>query len=353
LETVRVDICYRPLRIAWAIKSGDMEAFRAAARISFALWGGRFNPIVVVDNPKEAESLIDVFRVDVILPLGDTEQVKEFPKKFPHIITPFFHENIFVGDADYGVRSEVLDVHNALVHLQDKPEWEEVKERGLRLYTWAPNDPLADVFLMQLGEFPSPDEIHIDYRGFLKDVSEGKEVAINPASKLPADLFEHPSIAFISRYGLERHYSVPAGWDTPGFFSGDVSNFDDLVCCWNLRASDIPLLFVDVKHLERYGETVAARGKAMRDMVSHRRHEVRSEDCSLGPGRGPRQGRHGEGDDGSHKAIQRRGGVVSLHRWRRNVEWIEHPPTDDVSRRCFDPRSDRHRIRKAQGILFT
>jgi hypothetical protein len=66
---------------------------------------------------------------------------------------------------------------------------------------------------------------------------------------------------------------VPSGWDTPGFFSGDASNLDDLVCCWNLRASDIPLLFVDVRHLERYGGTVAAWGKAMRDMVSHRRHE--------------------------------------------------------------------------------
>ena len=106
------------------------------------LWGGRFNPIIVVDKPQEAASLIDVFHVDMILPLGDSEQVKEFPKKFPHIITPFFHENIFVGDAEHGARSEVLDVHNALVHLQDRPEWKQVKERGLRLYAWAPEDPL-------------------------------------------------------------------------------------------------------------------------------------------------------------------------------------------------------------------
>ena len=68
METVRVDISYRPLRIGYAIKAGDMEAFRAAARFSFALWGGRFNPIIVVDEPQEADSLIDVFRVDMILP---------------------------------------------------------------------------------------------------------------------------------------------------------------------------------------------------------------------------------------------------------------------------------------------
>jgi len=115
------------------------------------------------------------------------------------------HQNIFVGDAEHGARSEVLDIHNALVHLQDGPEWKQAKERGLRLYTWAPDDPLADVFLMQFGEYPNANEIHIDYRGFLKNVGEAKEVSIHPASKLPADLFAHPSIAFVSRYRLERH----------------------------------------------------------------------------------------------------------------------------------------------------
>jgi hypothetical protein len=273
LETVRVDITYRPLRIGYAIKAGDMEAFRAAVRVSFALWGGRFNPIIVVDKPHEAESLIDVFRVDLILPLGDSKEVKEFPKKFPHIIRPFIGENIFVGDADHGARSQVLDIHNALVHLQDRPEWKQIKESGLRLYSWATDDPLADVFLMQFGGYPSADEIHIDYRGILKDVSDAKEVVIDPAAHLPASLFEHPGISFIARYGLEPHYGARWGWDTPGFFSGDANNFDDLVCCWNLRASDIPLLFVDVKHLERYGETLGAWGETMRDRVSHRRHE--------------------------------------------------------------------------------
>jgi hypothetical protein len=250
-----------------------MDAFRAAARVSFALWGGRFNPIIVVDQQEQAENLIDVFRVDVILPLGDSEEVKAFPKRFPHLIKPFFHDNVFVGDGEDGARSQVLDIHNALVHLQDKPEWKIIKDRGLRLYTWAPDDPLANVFLMQFGEYPSADEIHIDYRAFLKDAGEAKEVTIDAASKLAADIFEHPSISFVSRYGIERHYSVPGGWDTPGFYSGDAGNFDDLVCCWNLRAADIPLLFVDVKHLDRYGDTVGAWGKAMRDMVSNRRHE--------------------------------------------------------------------------------
>jgi hypothetical protein len=273
VETVRVDICYRPLRIGWAIKAGDMDAFRDAAKISFALWGGRFNPIIVVDQEERAQELIDVFRVDLILPLGDSQEVKDFPKKFPHLITPFHHNNVFVGDEANGVRCQVLDVHNALLSSEDMPEWKAAKEKGIRLYSWAPDDPLADVFLMHFGEYPSKDEIHIDYRGLLKQAGEAKEIAIDPAAPLTADLFGYPSVSFVSRLGIEPHYGVRGGWDTPGFFSGDANNFDDLVCCWNLRAADIPLLFVDVKHLERYGETVGSWGKVMREMVSQRRHE--------------------------------------------------------------------------------
>jgi hypothetical protein len=34
METARVDICYRPLRVAWAIHSSDKDGFRRAVRLS-------------------------------------------------------------------------------------------------------------------------------------------------------------------------------------------------------------------------------------------------------------------------------------------------------------------------------
>ena len=273
METVRVDICYRPLRIGWAIASGDIEAFRTAARLSFCLWGGRFNPIIVADQAELAESLVDVFRVDVILPIGTSDIVQSFVKRFPHLIRPFFHEELFVGDGEGGARSQVLDIHNALTDSYEEPGWKQVKERGVRLYTWENDDPLADVFLMQFGAYPSPDEIHIDYRTALRNAAGASEVKIDASTPLPTDVFDHPSISFVSRYGIERHYSIRAGWDSPGFYSGSATNLDDLVCFWNLRAADIPILFVDPSHLGRYGESLASWDKGMREMVAHRRHE--------------------------------------------------------------------------------
>ena len=183
-------------------------------------------------------------------------------------------------------------------------------------------------------------------------MSAGKEVAIDRAAQLPADLFEHPGISFVSRYGLERHYSVPGGWDTPGFFSGEAGNFDDLVCYWNLRASDIRLLFVDVKHLDRYGKTVAAWGKAMRDMVSHRRHEFERRIAVWVRQEGLDKADMGKAIAEVTKPFKAEE-VSSVYRVGEGT-WNGlniRSPMMHLSRRVY-PRGDQRRIRKAQSIVF-
>lgn len=119
MDTIRVDICYRPLRIGWVIRSDDRDAFRRAAKLSHTLWGGRFNPILMADREEEASRLIDLFRIDLLLPLGESDEVKSFPKEFPHLINPFFHDSIFIGGDKERKRAQVLDVHNALTAVQN------------------------------------------------------------------------------------------------------------------------------------------------------------------------------------------------------------------------------------------
>ena len=50
MDTLRVDICYRPLRLAWVIRRGDFESLRRIFRVSHTLWGGRSNPVIVSTN---------------------------------------------------------------------------------------------------------------------------------------------------------------------------------------------------------------------------------------------------------------------------------------------------------------
>ena len=272
MDTLRVNICYRPLRIGWVIQSDDADAFRQAVKFSNTLWGGRFNPILMADREDEARRLIDLFHIDLLLPVGASEDVRAFPKKFPHLINPFFQDSIIIGGAKEQKIAQLLDIHNALAHLRGTPEWTTINDQGFRIYNWESDDPLADVFLMQFGSYPSSNEIGIDYQEFLIQGFETTKFDLDPESPIPADTIDHPSISYLSRHALKRHYGTQTGWDSPGFFVGDATNLDDLVCHWNLRAADIALWFVDPAHVGRYAEIIPMWEEAMRQSVSHR-HE--------------------------------------------------------------------------------
>lgn len=274
MDTLRVDICYRPLRIGWAIKSDDFAAFRKVVRYSCAMWGGRFNPILFVDREDESSQLLDLFRVDVIIPVGDSDEVKDFPKKYPYLIKPFFQDSIFMkGDESYPPTSNVLDIHNALAYLSDKPEWKEIRHYVVHYYSWDTEDPLADVFLSQLGGYPDKNEVGADYLEWLRRASEFTEVSLDSAEPISIVTIEYPNISYLSRHGIRQHYGADGGWKSPGFFVGSAANLEDLTCHWNLRACDISLLFIDPQYIGRYAKLLPAWEKAMRDRVANYRHE--------------------------------------------------------------------------------
>lgn len=264
MEAVRVDISYRPLRIAWTIGAGDIDAFRQAVRMSHVLWGGRYNPIVVADEKDEARRLIEVFRADLIIPLGESQPPKDFERCFSHLIRPFYGP-LFINDTGGPACSQALDVRNAVAYLRDTPEWKMFKDAGVLVYDWKLDDPLCDVFLMQLGSYPAVAEVGTDYRSLLLEETEAKIRAIDPELPLLKEIFERPTISSLSKFALQRYRSAGAGWHPPGFFSGDAANLDDLICFWNLRAADIPLCFIDVKYAHRCTRLIPAWEKLMRE----------------------------------------------------------------------------------------
>src|ERR1035437_1967933 len=131
MDTSRIDICYRPLRIAWVLQSGDRDAFRQAVRLSHTMFGGRFNPIVLTDRP-EARDLVHLYRADLIVPLGDSGAVREFAAQFPHLRSPLFPEDLFLVDPREPARAHILDIHNALVHWRQTGAWNAIAELEFR-----------------------------------------------------------------------------------------------------------------------------------------------------------------------------------------------------------------------------
>ena len=252
MDTARVDVCYRPIRIAWAIRSGDKDAFRQAVRLNHTMWGGRFNPIVMADRPDDAKRLVELFRADLIIPVGSTPEVVSFPELFPHLITPYIPDQLFLRHSTEPTRAHILDIHNALVHWRTTGEWKSIDERGVRQFVWDADDPLADTFLVHYGDYPAAAEIGIDYLDLLCQATMAIQRRIEKAAPIPIDVHDHPSLGYLSRHGLRQHYSLRPGWDHAGFYVGSADNLDDLVCFWNLRAADISLEFFDPAHASRY-----------------------------------------------------------------------------------------------------
>lgn len=271
VDTLRVDISYRPIRVGWVIRSDDFESFRIAVRLSYALWGGRFNPILFADRIDESTRLIERFRVDLIWPLGDAVEVKSFPSKFPHLRTHFLHDALFGTDHRGGKYCQLLDLQNLLTYVTGRPEWAGLRAAGLNRVAWEDEDPLRDVLLVQYGGFPNPQDAP-DYSRMLDEAFGGTKQPIAADGQLSGDFGKQLTIPALSRLGMDRHYGIDARRDSPGFFLGDAGNLDDLAFHWNLRAADIPLLFIDANYLPRYGSAIPAWHERMRQLVAPR-HE--------------------------------------------------------------------------------
>jgi hypothetical protein len=200
----------------------------------------------------DAAQLIELYRADVIVQVGDHKDVREFPKRFPHLIDPFFSNALYVKDGSGGTRAQVLDIQNALYHWRNTPEWKAIDAQGVRQFVFDADDPLADALLAQYGDYPDPKEIGIDYADILSKATMAIQCRIEKNAPIPIDTLDHWGYSSIAKLGLRRHYSVRPGWDHAGFFVGDARNIDDLITFWNLRAADIQLQFIDPEHLARY-----------------------------------------------------------------------------------------------------
>jgi len=270
METTRVDIVYRPLRIGFVVLSGDLPSFRKAVRFCTALWGGRFNPIIPVDRP-EAAQLVEVFRPDFLVPLGDDPAIATFVGRYPHLPNPLFGDDLFYPP-NHGREggSHVLDIQNLLSHWREKPDFKRLLEDGVRFPRWDEGDALADAMLALFGGYPAKDEIGIDYAAIFAEATAAIDVPVKPDEALSAELLKHPTPMFFSRLALTPHYRSRNKWNYPGVYVGDAGSGIDLINFWNLRSCGTSLLFVDLASSQRTAEFVAAHLDQLRGELAGR-----------------------------------------------------------------------------------
>src|SRR6266436_4779378 len=74
----RISLIYRPVRIGWVVEDGSLSQLVTATSWSTCLWGGRFNPIIPMDDAELANNLIATFGVDVLIPVVASDSTSAF-----------------------------------------------------------------------------------------------------------------------------------------------------------------------------------------------------------------------------------------------------------------------------------
>jgi len=222
------------------------------------MWGGRYNPILPVDDLDLARALVKVFRVDALVSLSENATVDAFLAAHKHLPWPLIGQGLIVDTMHDGKALAIVDIsHPALRLYQELFKNNPTSQPGLDFYEWEATDPLADVFLCSHGAFPSAEETGVNYTTLVQTRLLGVGNLIQNGAEVPIPHVGRETIASLNRAYMKRHYAVQNHWDWPGFYVGKANNFDDLVSFWNLRAADIPLMFFDPLHVKRLGARAA------------------------------------------------------------------------------------------------
>lgn len=252
MNTLSITVRYRPIRIGWCVRKDDFVALREALKLTFTMWGGRYNPIIPVDDFEFASSLVRLFRVDILWPVSSDKDVKKFIERFPYLPNPFLHEELFVSYGNGNRGPQLVDIYHPILrlyeeHFKNNP----AQDTTVTIYEWQTEDPFADVLLATFGAVPPIEVTGTDYLELLKRNLSAKTIILKPNEPLPERVGNHWAISSFCHAFMRQHYTVQNYIDWPGFYVGSGSDFEDLVTFWNLRATDVSLMFFDPEQVDR------------------------------------------------------------------------------------------------------
>lgn len=109
-----VTIRFRPVRVGLCVRNGNIEHLRRATRLSTLLWGGRFNPIIPVDDARFAKDLSRLFGVDTFFAVEADVVINAFVADHPHLAWPHLHSDFLIERSpEQGPRTALLDTRFA------------------------------------------------------------------------------------------------------------------------------------------------------------------------------------------------------------------------------------------------
>lgn len=244
--TSRLVFTYRrPVRVGWCVRQGDFERLRTAVRLTSMLWGGVFNPMIVVDDLAMATRLLALYRVDLLYGLGDDEETRAFIDAHPELRWPMSSDPLErkAGEWRQYDALSLVDIAPALAAFREPPPIGSTSTIIGSYPSWRDDDPIADPLLVTLGGYPASDLGEAFQLEFTTLFPEGR-VPISPGNSLKPELLHGVNPLSLTRFEL---HAERGGLPYSGLYVGDGSDFDDLVTFWNVRAAGHAAVFADVR----------------------------------------------------------------------------------------------------------
>ena len=246
MATLGVTVGYRPVRIGWCVRPGNLDDLRAALRLTHTLWGGRFNPIIPVGLPFD-RILVKAFAVDVLLPATQITGLVDFSKSFGELYWPDAMSLVF-PDGSRSTSPIFVDVRRPIETIRKEREKERAVLRQAYLFTPTVSDPLHDILLAMFGGYPSPGEVGVDYTRMFGDALRAESVGTAIMGPGIATALTPSDVASWELEPLDPKVQFDG---QTGLYLGSAASHDDLTTFWNLRAAGLDLRFLDQTHSER------------------------------------------------------------------------------------------------------
>jgi hypothetical protein len=245
MGSLSLHVRYRPIRIGWCVESQRLDQLESALRLTHAFAGGRFNPLVPVNDPELAEYLVDRFRVDLLFPIANTEPIASFVNAHDYLHWPDFGKVLFHEEWQHvPPRGAFVDVYHAARSIREA----RVRKRKLLLPEWEDDDPLSLVLLAMAGRYPEPSSSAPNYEEMLSQILGTERLAVGPTDPIPAEIRTRLTPSRLTAVDLEADEPGPDN----GVYVGDSGDFEDLVNFWNIRAAGASLVFYDPGHAARF-----------------------------------------------------------------------------------------------------
>jgi hypothetical protein len=265
VSTVSIRSSMRPIRVGWCLPdASDPEGLvndaRRAVMSNTLLWGGMYNPLVIVGNDdrtrQDATNIVRTTLVDVLDRGSATPLVAAFAKACEHLRSPYGFQAVSSVAVPNSLSVQAIDIRHAIASHAKQLEADRAFLRPKPTPAWRSDDPLADILLVMFGSYEH------EIAGSYYQTDSGRLWpklfhTIPHGDPLPEDVYtECMSPIQLTTLGLEEEL-----WDIgeeAGIYVGNATDPVDWVAFWNLRASGMQLVFYDALHADRLAKATQA-----------------------------------------------------------------------------------------------